>query len=96
MATTACSATFTHRAPSKEPNADQAATQHRYWASSFVFGLLGAPEYDVRDSCGQAGAQSVEIGASPLTVLTTLVTLGIYTPNQVWISCHPSLEEPSP
>jgi hypothetical protein len=58
------------------------------WASYYLFGLIGRPEIDVRDHCPSGRASAIETGADVVTVGASLLTLGIYTPRRVHVSCE--------
>lgn len=58
------------------------------WAHHYVLGSLGEAEVDVRDHCATARAHEIWIGEDALTLLVSVVTLGIYTPRKVAIICE--------
>jgi hypothetical protein len=76
-----CAATF--RDPRIAPG-----KQDSVWASYYLFGLLGRPELDVRDHCASGRAVAVETHADVVTVGVSVISLGIYTPRKVHISCE--------
>ena len=59
---------------------------HDEWTSFFVFGLVGTEHVDVREYCRGAVAE-VRTGANAGTVVVSVVTLGIYTPRKVYVTC---------
>ncbi|MEB2314294.1 MAG: hypothetical protein OZ921_11110 [Sorangiineae bacterium] len=87
LAVTSCSATFVDaRVP--------ADTQHRLWRSFYAGGLIGHAELDIRDVCASGRAREVRTGEDALTLALTIVTLGIYAPRRVVVTC--GVEEPAP
>ncbi len=54
---------------------------------SYVLGTLGDRELDVRDVCPSGWARRISVSPTPLTVLAGIVTLGLYTPREVVITC---------
>ena len=76
----ACSATFTDpRVPAGE--------QKSHWQNFFVLGAVGHAEVDVRDFCATRRAHEVHLGADVLTIGVSVITLGIYTPRKVVVTC---------
>jgi hypothetical protein len=63
--------------------------KHEEWSASYFWGLAGDPEFDVRRHCG-SGAAGVQAGGNPLASGLTLLTLGIYVPRVVVVTCGPS------
>lgn len=75
-----CAATFTDpRVPAGE--------EHQLWTSFFVGGLVGHAEVDVRDVCPDGRAHEVETGEDALTLGATILTLGVYAPRRVYVTC---------
>jgi hypothetical protein len=72
-----CSATPPAVAPVRE-----------HWIPSYVFGIWGKGDLDVRDDCPSSGAARVRIGATWSTLLVSVVTLGMYTPHEVIVHCQ--------
>lgn len=75
-----CAATF--RDPRVAPGEEKTK-----WAHFYLVGSLGEAEVDVRDHCPTARAHEVWIGEDVLTLAVSVVTLGIYTPRKVAITC---------
>jgi len=65
-----------------------ASPTREHWVPGYVFGIWGKAELDVRDDCPSTGASAVKIGATWSTLLVSLVTLGMYTPREVRVSCR--------
>ena len=59
---------------------------HSEWTGHFVGGLIGHPEINVRKMC-PAGAAKIETFRSFGNGLIGVVTLGIYTPRTIRITC---------
>lgn len=58
------------------------------WAHFYVLGALGEAEVDVRDHCPTARAHAVWVGEDVFTLAVSVVTLGIYTPRKVAVTCE--------
>jgi hypothetical protein len=56
---------------------------------SYVLGTLGDREIDLRDVCGDQPAQTLEVAPSASSLALGVLTLGLYTPRQVRITCAP-------
>lgn len=56
------------------------------FVATYVFGLVPAGEIDVRSQC-PAGTAKVETEMSVVNWLATVVTIGIYSPRHVTITC---------
>jgi hypothetical protein len=56
------------------------------WVNTFIFGLVAAPEIDVRQQC-PGGVATIETEQSLVNGLVALVTIGIYTPQHVRVTC---------
>src|SRR5688572_17337607 len=75
-----CRATFSDpRVPAGEEKSK--------WAHFYAIGAIGHEEIDVRDYCKTARAREVVLGADVFTVIVSIVTLGIYTPRKVTVTC---------
>jgi hypothetical protein len=62
---------------------------HEEWANHYVFGLVGDKEYDVRRWCPE-GMGMVRTGGNAGTTALTIVTIGIYAPRKVYVTCEPT------
>ena len=60
---------------------------HDRWSDFFIFGLIGRERFDVRDFCGSDDVAEVRTGANGGTTLVSVLTLGIYVPRKVYVSC---------
>jgi hypothetical protein len=57
------------------------------WADFFIFGLVGERDYNVRDFCPDGRVAEVRTGGNFGTGLVSLLTLGIYAPRKVYVTC---------
>mgnify|MGYP002778166612 CR=1 FL=1 len=58
----------------------------RPWTNTFIFGLVEAQPIDVRAQCPR-GIARVETQLSVVNALASIVTLGLYTPRTVTVTC---------
>ncbi|MEI9953597.1 MAG: hypothetical protein WDO74_32595 [Pseudomonadota bacterium] len=56
------------------------------WSNHYFFGLAGEPEFDARASCPH-GVAVVRTGGDVATGVSTILTLGIYAPRKVYLTC---------
>jgi Bor protein len=61
--------------------------EHDQWSTFFLFGLIGTEEVDVKEFCPDGDAAVVRTGANFGTSLVSAVTVGIYTPRKVYVTC---------
>lgn len=71
------------------PNLAQGET-HERWSDFFVFGLVGHEQFDTREFCPNQEVTMVRTGGNFATGLVSALTIGIYTPRKVYISCAPA------
>ena len=57
------------------------------WTPTWIFGLVPATPIDVTQQCGRAGVAIVETQQTVPNWLVGLVTLGIFTPIDVKVTC---------
>lgn len=81
MAAAACARITVTSNATPAPTVVEKPQQH-----SFVAGLVPPTEVNVRDECPN-GVATVETVHSPANVLATLVTLGIWSPISVKVTC---------
>ena len=67
-----------------EPGARQV---QQPWAKGFIFGLVPPNPLNVMDECDDAGVASVETQLSFLNQLVSGLTLGIFTPMEITVTC---------
>lgn len=68
-----------------DPNAT-AGVEHEEWTDFYLFGLVGTEEYDVRQFC-QGPVAMVRTGANFGTGVISVLTLFIYMPRKVYVTC---------
>lgn len=61
--------------------------EHDRWTDFYVFGLVGDEVIDLREFCPDGRAAEVRTGGNFPTVLVTVVTIGIYAPRIVYVTC---------
>lgn len=61
--------------------------EHDEWTAFFIFGLVGNQEIDVRGFCEGRPIAEVKTGGNFATSLVSAVTLGIYTPRKIYVTC---------
>ena len=76
-----------YKATFYQSTAAVAGARHERWSAFFIFGLVGSEHFDVRDFCGQDAIAEVRTGANFATGLVSLLTIGIYTPHKVYVTC---------
>jgi len=69
----------------REPRAP-AGPAERAWAHTFLWGLVGSSEVDVRNYCA-APAARVKAGGDVLSTVLGIVSLGLYLPRVVVVEC---------
>ena len=69
-----------------DPNAVRGAEREK-WTSFFLFGLVGDETLDVNQFCPDGRIAEVQTGGNFLTGLVSVVTIAIYTPRRVIITC---------
>lgn len=80
LALCGCHATF------RDPKVP-AGAEHSKWSSFFLGGLVGHDRIDIRDYCPSGRVHEVETTEDVGTLLATLVTVGVYAPRRVYITC---------
>ena len=70
----------------EDPSAAKREPTHEEWSNHYVFGLVGDKEYDTRDWCPN-GIAMARTGGNVGTSSLTIVTLGIYAPRKVYVTC---------
>ena len=68
-------------------------SQVEQWTDHYLFGLIGHEEVDVRLFCPGEVA-SIRTGGNVATDLVTVLTLGIYSPRKVYVTCAGSAGSP--
>jgi len=78
----ACHATF------RDPKVP-AGKEHAVWSKFYLVGLVGHARIDIRDYCPSGRVHEVETAEDFKTALLTVLTVGIYAPREVYITCGP-------
>jgi len=65
-------------------------TAHEQWTDFYVFGLVGEESFDVRRFCSNGDAAVLQTGGNFATGLVSVLTIGIYTPRKVYVTCTSS------
>ncbi|HWA73932.1 MAG TPA: hypothetical protein VG937_16430 [Polyangiaceae bacterium] len=61
--------------------------EHEEWSDFYVFGLVGTENFDTEHFCSGADAAVAKTGGNFATGLVSVVTIGIYTPRKVYVTC---------
>lgn len=70
----------------KDPNV-VVGEEHDEWSDFFVFGLVGTQHFEVERFCPGAQVAEVRTGGNVGTGVVSVLTMGIYTPRKVYVSC---------
>lgn len=70
----------------RDTNAVRGA-EHDRWVDFFIFGLVGEPTFDVHQFCPDGRVAQVQTGANFGTGIVSLLTIGIYAPRKVYVTC---------
>jgi Bor protein len=70
----------------RDPQAIRGIEQDR-WNNFFIFGLVGEHDFHVREFCHDGRVAQIQTGGNFGTGLVSLLTIGIYTPRKVWVTC---------
>ncbi|WP_428274878.1 Bor/Iss family lipoprotein [Candidatus Palauibacter sp.] len=65
------------------------------WADSYVGGLVAPDHVEVGERCGEGGVAMVETRISFLNQLVSTLTLGIYSPMEIIVTCGGTEETPA-
>lgn len=61
--------------------------EHDEWTNFYLFGLAGTAEIDVRNFCEGKSIAEVKTGGNFATSLVSALTIGIYTPRKIYVTC---------
>jgi hypothetical protein len=61
--------------------------EHDQWNHFFIFGLVGEANLDVRQFCPDGRVAEVQTQETFLNGLVGLLTIGIYAPRTVYVTC---------
>jgi hypothetical protein len=70
----------------RDPSAVR-GVEHDEWTSFFLFGLVNEKTIDVHHFCPNGDVAQIQTGANFGTGLVSILTLGIYTPRKVYVTC---------
>lgn len=73
-------ATFVH------PNTIRGQEHHK-WKSFYLYGLVGRRDVSTAEVCGETPVSRVQTGGNFGTGIISALTLGIYTPRKVYVTC---------
>ena len=65
------------------------------WVNFYLFGLVGDEVIDVHKYCPPDGVAVVRTGANAGTGFVSIITLGIYTPRKVYVTCAAPAPQPT-
>ena len=63
------------------------ADEHERWSDFFLFGLVGTESLDVTEFCAGRQVAQVKTGGNFGTGIIGVLTIGIYTPRKVYVTC---------
>ncbi len=86
------SACATHFVEPAQEGPTQLGRVHVARERYYFWGFRGERSQDIRDWCGMQGMASAEIATTPSDAALTLVTLGIYSPRHVRVTCRDGVE----
>jgi hypothetical protein len=61
--------------------------EHDTWSDFFIFGLVGNESFDVQGFCVDKPVAEVKTGGNFATSFVSWITLGIYTPRKIYVTC---------
>jgi hypothetical protein len=70
------------------PSGSDAVTRESEWAHFFLFGFIGKKSIDLRDHCGARQVGAVEQSGDAITISVSILTVGIYVPRRLTITCN--------
>lgn len=69
--------------------------EHERWTDFFVFGTVGSEQVNVKEFCPTGDVAQVRTGGNVGTGLIGALTIGIYTPRKVYVTCAANGPAPS-
>jgi hypothetical protein len=78
----------------KNPSVTKGA-EHEEWTDFFVFGTVGDVQVDVKKFCPTGDVAQVRTGGNVGTGVIGALTIGIYTPRKVYVTCAANGPGPS-
>jgi Bor protein len=70
----------------RDPQAIKGVEQDR-WVSFWLWGLVNEETFDVHEFCPDGRVAQVQTGGNFGTGIVSALTLGIYAPRKVWVTC---------
>ena len=70
----------------RDPNAVKGVEQDK-WVDYWLWGLVNEQEIDVKQFCADGRVAQIVTGGDFLSGLVNFVTIGIYSPRKVFVSC---------
>jgi len=70
----------------RDPNAVRGVERDK-WVDYFLWGLVNEQTYDVKEFCPDGRIAQVQTGANFGTGIVSLVTLCIYSPRKLYVTC---------
>ncbi|MGZ6126161.1 MAG: Bor/Iss family lipoprotein [Myxococcales bacterium] len=70
----------------RDPNAVKGA-EHDKWLDYWFWGLMNEQDIEVEQFCPDGGVAQVVTGGNFGTGIVSLLTLGIYAPRKVYVTC---------
>ena len=61
--------------------------EHDKWLDYWLWGLVNEQDIDVKQFCPDGRVAQVVTGGDFLSGLVNFVTIGIYAPRKVWVTC---------
>ena len=65
------------------------------WADSYIGGLVAPDHVEIGERCGEGGVAMVETKISFVNQLVSTLTLGIYSPMEIVVTCGGAGETPA-
>jgi hypothetical protein len=65
----------------------QRGVERDAWEDFFIFGLVNEQTVDVRQFCPDGRVAQVQTGGNFATGIVSILTIGIYTPRKVYVTC---------
>ncbi|MDX2052808.1 MAG: hypothetical protein SFV15_10480 [Polyangiaceae bacterium] len=61
--------------------------EHERWTDFFIFGLVGTQDFSIKEFCPSGEVAQVRTGANFGTGIVGFLTIGIYTPRKLYVTC---------
>jgi hypothetical protein len=70
----------------RDPNAVK-GVEHDQWLDFWIFGLVNEQNIDVKQFCPDGRVAQVVTGGNFATGIVSVLTIGIYSPRKVYVTC---------